>query len=253
MTLVVAAHPDDEVIGAGAQLPRLAHAFFIHVTDGAPRDMRDATLLGLETREAYAALRRRELIRALAVAGIDAQYTMQLGCVDQEAAFNLRDLTWRMFNIFQELQPRTVFTHPYEGGHPDHDATAFACHAAARLIKKRGKHPPTLFEFTSYHARDGHRVEGEFLPAKIHTDVMTFRLKSEQQQLKRQLYDCFESQKKVLAGFPIGVERFRLAPRYDFTTPPHEGKLYYENFPWGIHGDAWRTHAREILSAFDIE
>src|ERR1051325_5216230 len=39
---IVAAHPDDETIGAGAYLARLSQAIFIHVTDGAPRDMRDA-------------------------------------------------------------------------------------------------------------------------------------------------------------------------------------------------------------------
>ena len=64
MTLIVAAHPDDEIIGAGAQLPRLSQAYFLHLTDGAPKDMRDASALGFVTREAYAEARRREFFEA---------------------------------------------------------------------------------------------------------------------------------------------------------------------------------------------
>ena len=38
-TLVVAAHPDDETVGAGAQLMRLPQLVLMHLTDGAPRDL----------------------------------------------------------------------------------------------------------------------------------------------------------------------------------------------------------------------
>ena len=34
--------------------------------------------------------------------------------------------------------------------------------------------------------------------------------------------------------FPIAIERFRPAPDYDFTQPPHEGRLFYENYDWGM-------------------
>lgn len=45
--LLSAAHPDDETVGMGATLYRLREAAIIHVTDGAPRDMRDARAQGL--------------------------------------------------------------------------------------------------------------------------------------------------------------------------------------------------------------
>ncbi len=37
---IVAAHQDDETIGAGGCLPRFGEVTLVHVTDGAPRDGR---------------------------------------------------------------------------------------------------------------------------------------------------------------------------------------------------------------------
>jgi hypothetical protein len=47
------------------------------------------------------------------------------------------------------IKPDIVFTHPYEGGHPDHDFTAFAVHAACRLTKSTKS---VIAEFASYNA-----------------------------------------------------------------------------------------------------
>src|SRR4051812_11427073 len=69
--LVVAAHPDDETIGAGPRLARLRAVQVVFVTDGAPADLRDVARLGFASRAAYASARAREADTALSLLGID--------------------------------------------------------------------------------------------------------------------------------------------------------------------------------------
>src|SRR5437868_962228 len=52
-TLLVVAHPDDEALGAGALLTRLANASIVIVTDGAPADGTAARAAGFNGNEAY--------------------------------------------------------------------------------------------------------------------------------------------------------------------------------------------------------
>jgi LmbE family N-acetylglucosaminyl deacetylase len=252
VNMVVSAHPDDEIIGLGAQLPHLRNTIFITVTDGAPHDMEDARSHGFTTRGTYAEARRRELLEAFSMAGISAQYSCCLRFVDQEAGKCLIDITHILIDMFRRLRPRFVVTHPYEGGHPDHDATAFACHAARRLLVRDGVCPGQLVEFASYHMGRDSYVTGEFLPDSSRP-VLTLCLSPEQQAFKRQLFSCFQTQLAVLRDFRLDVENFRIAPEYDFCSPPHDGPLYYENFSWGLDGKQWRQYARAALHHMKLE
>jgi LmbE family N-acetylglucosaminyl deacetylase len=142
------------------------------------------------------------------------------------------------------LRPAAILTHPYEGGHPDHDATAFAVHAAcARVLN-----PPEVWEFASYHAAsgDGAVIEaGTFLPDA--EEVETIALSDGARAMKSEMIARYGSQLHMLRHWPLDVERFRAAPVYDFTRPPHSGKLYYEHFDWGVTGERWRLLAEEAL------
>lgn len=251
--LVVAAHPDDEVIGVGAQLERWPGALVLHVTDGAPRDGRAAKAHGLESPAAYARVRRADLERALALAGVTPSQLLELRCPDQEASLRLVDITRQLAALLGEIRPTAVITHPYEGGHPDHDATAFAVHAAVRLLGDE-EPGPVLVEMTSYHRGPSGIRTGAFLPSDhARCSARWVTLTAEQRARKERMLACFTTEQEMLSQFPVDVEGLRLAPAYDFTDPPHAGTLFYELFPWGMSGEEFRAHAREALRTLGLE
>lgn len=241
--LIVVAHPDDEVIGAGALLSRLPCVNVIHATDGAPRDGKDARAAGLARASDYAALRRREAEAALAIAGIGASCLQSLAIADQTATLNLVPLVRELVSRLRSAAFETVVTHAYEGGHPDHDATAFAVHLACALLKRSGDVSPDIVELTGYHGAP-RVVTGEFLPHPEAGPVTTVELDEQARALKQRMIECHASQGAVLAPFSRERERFRRAPPYDFTEPPHPGALHYEQHDWGMTGERWRAEAQ---------
>jgi LmbE family N-acetylglucosaminyl deacetylase len=242
-TFVVAAHPDDEVIGAGGQLAGFGSGTLVHVTDGAP--LRPPYPAGFTDREAYRQTRARELEAVLEVAGVPALRRYSLGVRDQEASLHMPELARSLAALMRNSRTSLVLTHPYEGGHPDHDATAFAVHAALDLLRRQGYRPPPLAEFTSYHAGPQGICAQAFLPAS--TPVTTVALDAVGCARKAAMFACYASQAEVLRDFAIGVERFRPAPAYDFTRPPHAGALFYERFDWKMEPARWRGLARAAL------
>ena len=215
----------------------------VHVTDGSPKNPADALAAGFSSATDYAQARRREVKEALALAGIPETHLHELRIRDQEASLKLVALTEALARLLEELKPDLVITHPYEGGHPDHDAAAFGVHAASALIAD----PPEIIEMTSYHLRNGSMATSEFLPCE-ESEIVTLSLQFPEVRWKRRMFDCFATQRRVLDSFPIFVERFRQAPHYDFTRPPHEGRLFYEQFDFGMSGPRFRELACEAIA-----
>lgn len=243
---VIVAHPDDEAIGAGVLLGDVPDAVVVHVTDGAPRSSATVRRRGFKTREAYAEARRAEVVHALALVGMSEDQIRCLGFVDGEATLRLVELCHDVIDLILELEPEVVLTHPYEGGHTDHDATAFAVHMACGILRREGVAGPIILELTSYHQRNGKRVRSSFLPRKG-VPERSLELNSDAQLLKAKMFEEFVSQRDCLREFPLVSERFRVAPRYDFTQPPHEGTLDYERFCATICGEEWRARASRAL------
>jgi LmbE family N-acetylglucosaminyl deacetylase len=248
----VSAHPDDALIGAAARLPALeGHCSFIHVTDGAPHDMRDAVYAGFTSRDTYARARAAEVHAALARAGVPSHCCTDLEVVACEAVRHAGGIARALAALFALRPTDVVVTHPYEGGHPDHDATALAVHAAVRLAEQSVGRRPVLVEMTSYHAGLAGMRTGAFLPG-TGDPPRTILLSPGARLMKREMLACLETQRHLLTPFLCDVERFRLAPQYDFMRPPHDGPLFYERSEWGMDGRLWRDLAARALASLSL-
>jgi N-acetylglucosamine malate deacetylase 2 len=241
---VIVAHPADEIVGAGCLISKLGDVSVLHTTDGAPKDLHDARAAGFDTREDYAAARREECLAALAIANVPGDQVVDLAVAADCAAQCLTELTRRIATFLQQTSANIVVTHPYEGAHPDHDATAFATHAALRLLKKNGFRPPAVFEMALHPGPDSLAKLPEFLPGSG-SETTTLLLDERSQLLKQEMFACFETQRESLKASPIGPEKFRQPGKYDFRAPPAKGKLYYEDFQWAVAPEQWRQFARE--------
>jgi LmbE family N-acetylglucosaminyl deacetylase len=236
---LVLAHPDDETASAGGLLQRLENPRLIYLTDGAPRDLVDARREGFDEWRAYAELRRRELKSALGSLGITVQ-PIFYDCPDKEALEHLRETVALLTSDLAGAD--AVVTHCYEHGHPDHDTAAVAVQlACARL----GAAAPQRFEFAGYHLGRERPVYGAFWPDEEEVEVS---LSAEKLRRKRRATAAFESQRETLCQFPETPERYRRAPRYDFSDRAPPGRSLYDLYEWEVTSDQWLSRLAEILA-----
>jgi LmbE family N-acetylglucosaminyl deacetylase len=234
--LVIVAHPDDEIVGAGCLLSRLDRVVVIHLTgDGTSTELEEVENLEI---------RKEECIAALSIAQVPRERVVDLDLAD--LPYHLTDLTKTVTSHLQRVSPEIVLTHAYEGGHPDHDATAFASHASLKLLQDSGIRPPVLFEMALHPSTDGQGKVIDFLPNSS-KEITTLVPDREARDLKRKMYACFETQRDVLESSPLGPERFRESPDYDLRVPSYDERLHYENFYDDITLDKWQSLASEAL------
>ena len=230
-TLVLVAHPDDEVIGCGALLQRMKQAIVVFCTDGAPHD--DYFWKRFGSREDYAKLRQEEARRALACVGPHAEPEFLAdrnpAFVDQQLFRCLPQAFDALGSVMGERRPDALLTLAYEGGHPDHDS---CCFLASQLAKE---HTIAAWEFPLYHRSvDGVGVKQEFAASDGQEFVL--HATADEQDAKRRMLAAYASQGDIAQHFGVELERVRPLANYDFSRPPLPGVLNYEAWQWPISG-----------------
>ncbi len=236
-TVLLVAHPDDEVLAFGALLQQMKKAIVVFATDGAPRD--DYFWKEYGSREAYAQIRRQEAQEALSIVGAHPVFLWERvpgGITDQELFQHLPAAIRAFDQVIVEYKPACLLTLAYEGGHPDHDAACFIAWEAGRRIGL------PVWESPLYHRdADGFSAAQTF-PTKtgreIHLDVEGATLEK-----KLRMFHTYKSQRLVMDGFRPEIEQFRPIMDYDFTARPLPWKLNYELWQWKMTGE-------EVAAAF---
>lgn len=146
-TLVIAPHPDDDVIAAAGLMQR-AVAFggvvrVVYVTDGEnnpwpQRWMKRKWLIGGADRAEWAAMRRHEASGSLDALGLASAERIFLGLPDHKLASAERAGDVRLLQALQkaigEFRPTVVVAPSHRDLHSDHRAIGRAAHAAAADI-----------------------------------------------------------------------------------------------------------------------
>jgi N-acetylglucosamine malate deacetylase 2 len=245
--LVIVAHPDDDVVGAGGLISRLEDVTVLHITDGVSTNGPAPNAGPGENCDESARASRRESRTALALANVPPEHIVEFGLSTEQAPFELADLTRRIASFLMQTTPDIVLTNPYEGGDPDHDATAFATHAGLRLMGQKGFELPAIFEIAMYPTPEGNKRVLDFLPSEA-AEVTTLLLDKKARDLKRQMFDCFTTRPNLQRENSFGRERFRRPPRYNFAAAPNGGRLNYERVAPGVDCDEWQELVRKAWS-----
>jgi LmbE family N-acetylglucosaminyl deacetylase len=141
---VVAAHPDDEVLGAAGLITRLAHIgveiAVVWATDGEASHP-GSTVMSAET---LGRARRAESRAALARLGIAPTATHHLALPDGQVRPHIGQLHRELAKI---VDPDDLVIVPWEGdGHPDHEAVA---DAAVELGATRLQYPIWMWHWAT--------------------------------------------------------------------------------------------------------
>jgi LmbE family N-acetylglucosaminyl deacetylase len=197
--VVVAAHPDDEVLGASGVLATRP-CTVVFVTDGVPPDaaipaVGDPALAETRVAESRAAHERL---------GARVDTIVRLGFADQGLADTVGDVAHALCDVLVE-HPGDIYVPAYQRGHPDHDAVYVAAQLTRGHLAARGDEPMRgWYVYTLYGLDHDGRQRFDFLDPDTFDDVRAAWVAPDEVDAKATALRDFASQlpdESVLAGW----------------------------------------------------
>ena len=221
--LVLAPHPDDEIVACGIAALRAraagAQVFVLYLTTGVParevlwpwqRAGHDARLSS----------RRTEARVAAALFGLEP-----IGSLDypsRQLRHHLDAAAGEIGRVIMERGADALWVPAFEGAHQDHDA--------ANALAAQFCDVLPVYEFAAYNFA-GRRVRSNLFADGSAGDL-SIDATAEEAALKSQALACYESERDNLRHIRATHESGRLLPRHDYGEPPHSGRLFRGRFHW---------------------
>ncbi|MBI1274229.1 MAG: hypothetical protein GC131_09140 [Alphaproteobacteria bacterium] len=221
--LMLAPHPDDEVVACAAAIARAraagAEVFIYFLTTGV---IAREILWPWQRHRHDFFVRARRLEAEKAALALGAKIVGGAARPTRSLRFYLHDMVNEVKWHAAKYDIDQLWVLAYEGGHPDHDAAS----GAASVLNK----DIPVLEFAAYNYCGGRACAQTFPQAGVNDTVIA--LTPEEQSRKRKLLRLYASEQKNLGYVGVERESFRPLPAHDYGKPPHTGTLWYARFHW---------------------
>ena len=219
--LIVAPHPDDEIVGLGITIKKLLikkkKIIIFFPTNGVVCQKQ----MWFWKRKCYqdiVKIRTKEMKKSLNALGIKKSYLQNI------PTRSLKEKITATHKIIKKIIKKdridTIFCPAYEGGHQDHDITNFICSRFKKKIQ--------VFEFAEYNFFKRKINLNKFIRSKNEENIL--RLNENEKLLKKELLAVYASEKNNLNFLSPDIEAYRKIENYNYSKPPHEGILFYRRF-----------------------
>tara|TARA_B100000989_G_C19502282_1_gene454835 strand:+ start:73 stop:831 length:759 start_codon:yes stop_codon:yes gene_type:complete len=220
-TLILAAHPDDEVVGLSIKIRELiksgSFVYIFYLTNGViSKDSR----WFWEKKNYTFKLEKRiyELEQSMKLLGIRNYKVQQIN--SRTIKNNLFKTFYSVNKIIKKYKIKTIFTPAYEGGHQDHDLTNFIASKFKKNIR--------VYEYPEYNFFNRKILSNTFF--KLNGNETIYFLNEKEKIFKKKLLNIYVSEQKNLSYLKVEKECLRPISHYNYLLPAHIGTLFYRRF-----------------------
>lgn len=219
--LVLAPHPDDEVVGTCTIIKRgikQGKSFYIFFLTNGVITKKEMWFFLRKKHKENVKIRLNEMHKAVNSLGIKNFFLQDIP--SRTLKENISTTLDKINSILKKLKIDTIMTPAYEGGHQDHDVANFI---ASKFIDKLD-----VYEFAEYNNFNKLSVCNTFI--KKYGNEIKIILNDQEIYYKKKILNIYKSESRNLGHIDCKKELYRKLIDYNYFERPHNGILFYERF-----------------------